>query len=485
MLKIKDGFIGYAAFSGLVHLSIKLGWVLGMEPAVQRHLGTEEWGRFFSAYSLAGMLLVIIDAGLSIHLTRVLSTQPESMPKTLKQQLVLKFGLFVLYGLCLWAGHALLQWPDDQLVLLMLLGVFQGFLSWNGFLRIFLAAKGKFRGEAILANVDKFTLLLALGLAFGLGAENLIQNGLYYSALLAAVAFISWTITFWIVFAQIGISGQWFALSDWISWLKKGLPYALLTLMMGMYLRLELVWMRTFLPDGSETDQAMGMYAAAWRPLEAFFQFSALFSIIVLPMAARWLHHKKDVSTLWWTVVSSMGLMAWALAGLLWWAPLPLTSALYRSDLIPTAQIMSALAPGLMGLSLSLIAGTFLTAAGKIRILIAVALLTCCVQFAADWFWIPTNHGIGAAWAFSLGQWVSALSLMGAAYRFNLIQFRHSAALRTTFLLVCCISFPAMFVALKGEPKWAWILLPLFMGIAAPALMWSIWKHSTDVLNPD
>lgn len=485
MIKVKDGFIGYAAFSGLVHLSIKLGWVLGMEPAVQRHLGTAEWGRFFSAYSLAGMLLVVIDAGLSIHLTRMLATQQEAMPKTLKQQLVLKFGLFVLYALCLWAGHFLLKWPEDQLALLLLLGVFQGFLSWNGFLRIFLAAKGKFRGEAILANLDKFTLLLALGLAFGLGIENTIQNSLHYAGLLAIVAMASCALTFWIVFTQIGMAGHWFAIPNWISWLKQGLPYALLTLLMGMYLRLELVWMRTFLPDSLETDQAMGMYAAAWRPLDAFFQFSALFSIIVLPMAARWIHHKRDVSTLWWSVVSSMGLMAWALAALLWWAPYPLASALYRSDLVPTAQIMSALAPGLMGLSLSLIAGTFLTAAGKIRILIFVALLTSCVQLGADWMLIPSHSGKGAAWAFSLGQWVSALSLMGAAYHFNLIRFRHSAALRTVFLLCCCMSLPAFFIGLNGGSLLAWFLLPFGLVIVAPILMWHTWKRSTDVLNPD
>jgi len=477
---LKNSFVGYAAFSGAVHLLVKIGWVLGMEPAVQRTLGNAEWGRYFSAYSLAGMLLVVLDAGLSTHQTRVLSTRPESMPAVFRHQLGLKLLLFFLYLICLLAAHTLLGWPKEQFQLLMVLGLFQGFLSWNAFLRAFMAAQGKFRGEALLANLDKFLLMLMLGMAFALGHSKWLSGGTPYAWLLASVALFSWLVTLVIMLRQVGMSGPWFPFNEWKQALRQGMPYAVLTLIMGVYLRLELVWMRTFLPAGPETDQMLGVYAAAWRPLEAFFQFSALFSVIVLPMAARWIGSGKNLNTLWWTVISSMGLLAWVLSGLLFAFPMPMTKGLYLQDLEATAALMSSLAPGLLGLSISLIAGVFLTAAGKIRSLIAVAGISAGFQVLADALFISWAGSTGAAWAFNLGQGISAVLLLFLSYRNGYWKLRHRIAFRSLTVLFLGFFFPVLLSFLGMSGTLAWVLVPGIMAMLAPFFMWQIWKQATD-----
>jgi len=477
---LKNSFVGYAAFSGGVHLLVKLGWVLGMEPAVQRTLGNAEWGRYFSAYSLAGMLLVVLDAGLTTHQTRILSTRPASMSAVFRHQLGLKVLLFLLYAVSLATAHALLGWPRDQFQLLMVLGLFQGFLSWNAFLRAFMAARGKFRGEALLANLDKFLLMLLLGIAFGLGPSKILSGGTPYAWLLASVAFFSWALTLVLMLRQIGMSGPWFPLTEWKAALRQGMPYAVLSLIMGVYLRLELVWMRTFLPAGPETDQMLGIYAAAWRPLEAFFQFSALFSVIVLPMAARWIGAGKNLNTLWWTVVSSMGLLAWVLAGLLLSFPMTLTKALYAHDLAATASLMASLAPGLLGLSVSLIAGAFLTAGGHIRSLIIVAGITVGCQVFADAVLISWVGSTGAAWAFNLGQGISAILLLVLTYRNGYWRLRNGGAYRSLSVLLLGLGLPGLFIFFGMTGPMAWLLLPGIMAMASSFVMWPIWKQATD-----
>lgn len=480
MKGLKNSFVGYAAFSGAVHLLVKIGWVLGMEPAVQRTLGNAEWGRYFSAYSLAGMLLVVLDAGLSTHQTRVLSTRPESMPAVFRHQLGLKLALFLLYMLSLLAAHTLLGWPKEQFQLLMVLGLFQVFLSWNAFLRAFMAARGKFRGEALLANLDKFLLMLLLGTAFILGPSKWLSAATPYAWLLAAVALFSMLATLLLMLKQIGMSGPWFPINEWKQALLQGMPYAVLTLIMGVYLRLELVWMRTFLPSGPETDQMLGIYAAAWRPLDAFFQFSALFSVIVLPMAARWIGSGKNLNILWWTVISSMGLLAWVLSGLLLAFPMAITKGLYAQDLEATAALMSSLAPGLLSLSISLIAGTFLTAAGKIRSLILVAGTTAAVQVLADALFISGAGSRGAAWAFNLGQATSALLLLILCYRNGFWRFGNAGAYRSITVLLLGLLLPLSLSFLGISGTWAWVLVPGIMGMVAAFLMWQIWKQATD-----
>lgn len=480
MKALRNSFVGYAAFSGAVHLLVKLGWVLGMEPAVQRTLGNAEWGLYFSAYSLAGMLLVVLDAGLTTHQTRLLSTRPETISAVFRHQLGLKLLLFLLYLLSLTAAHALLGWPREQFQLLMVLGVFQGFLSWNAFLRAFMAVQGKFRGEALLANLDKFLLMLLLGIAFGLYPEKLPSDGTTYARLLAAVALFSWALSLLLMLKQPGMSGPWFPVKEWKKALLQGMPYAVLALIMGLYLRLELVWMRTFLPSDSESNQMLGIYAAAWRPLDAFFQFSALFSVIVLPMASRWIGQRKNLNTLWWTVISSMGLLAWVLAGLLLTYPMTLTQGLYSQDLAATAGLMSSLALGFLGLSLSLIAGTFLTAGGKIRDLIVVASITACLQLLADAILIPWAGSTGAAWAFNLGQGISAILLLILTYRNGYWGLRNAGAYRSLAAMVLGFLMPLLFFCWGMPGRMAWLLVPGIMSAAAPFFMWKIWKKATD-----
>ena len=66
--------------------------------------------------------------------------------------------------------------------------------------------------------------------------------------------------------------------------LKKSYPYAILTLLMASYNRFDAILLERLLPNGS---QQAGIYAQAFRILDAAAMFALLFAGLLLPMFSK------------------------------------------------------------------------------------------------------------------------------------------------------------------------------------------------------
>jgi hypothetical protein len=76
---------------------------------------------------------------------------------------------------------------------------------------------------------------------------------------------------------------------------KQMLPYALLSLLMTFYTRLDVVLIRQLIPDG---DIQNGIYASAYRLLEAANMMAALVAMLLLPMFSKMIASKENLNPL-------------------------------------------------------------------------------------------------------------------------------------------------------------------------------------------
>ena len=102
-------------------------------------------------------------------------------------------------------------------------------------------------------------------------------------------------ITFGVVLAKSGKIRIKFDPRFFLVLLRQSYPYALLILLMSFYNRIDSVMIERLLPDPDGKEQA-GIYANAFRLLEAVTMFGFLFSGLLLPIFARMIKQKDDVS---------------------------------------------------------------------------------------------------------------------------------------------------------------------------------------------
>jgi O-antigen/teichoic acid export membrane protein len=83
--------------------------------------------------------------------------------------------------------------------------------------------------------------------------------------------------------------------------MKKSYPFALLMVLMSVYYRIDSVMLERMLPGGNVE---AGIYAQAFRILDAFTMFAFLFATLLLPMYSRMIRKGNPVEDL--TVFSFM-----------------------------------------------------------------------------------------------------------------------------------------------------------------------------------
>ncbi len=190
---------------------------------------------------------------------------------------------------------------------------------------------------------------------------------------------------------------------------RQSLPYAILSFLMLFYFRVDSVMIERLLPDGSRES---GIYASAYRVLDALNMFAYLFSVLLLPMFSRQFIEKKDPGKL---IKMSFALIFSASAlvsSFVFWFPDNIVGILYHEHQKESAEVMKILLLGFIPVSTIYIFGTLLTAHGSLTKLNIVAGIGMVINIGLNLWLIPQYHGIGAAYVSVFTQAMVAISQM-------------------------------------------------------------------------
>ena len=199
-----------------------------------------------------------------------------------------------------------------------------------------------------------------------------------------------------VVLAQTGKLKFNFDRRFFLVFLKKSYPYALLILLMSFYNRIDSVMLERLLPNGKE--QA-GIYAHAFRLLDAVSMFGALFAGLLLPIFARMIKQKEEIGSM----VQFSFLLLFVPAVII-----SLSSGFYDHHIMMllnysntelSASIFRLLMISFLGVATTYIFGTLLTANGSIRQLNWMAVAGMLLNIGMNLLLIPRLEAMGSAWA--------------------------------------------------------------------------------------
>lgn len=251
-------------------------------------LGAVEFGKYMFALSFTLLFNALGDLGLSTIFTREVSREPARTRELLRPVLTLKLGLsvIVLLTVPIAAGFG----PGGAESLALVLPIVAGMLLnstalvFDGLLR----AVGR-AGRSGLNLTLQSTVALVCGiglLGVGLGP----RAGAYAflaGALLRTLSALVWSRDLWWPAARGAAEAAIdptaaSALRSPRALLREAAPVALIAVFIALYFRIDAVVLRTL-----QGDQAVGLYAGAYRMFEAFAMLAVTFRSVLFPVMSR------------------------------------------------------------------------------------------------------------------------------------------------------------------------------------------------------
>lgn len=397
-----------------LNLLVKPLAIFGIDATVQNKVGADAYGLYFSLLNLSFLFNILTDIGINNFTTRNVSRHPQVASKYLGKLFSFRIILFVIYAITTLAVGICLGYRDQSLYFLLLLILNQWLVTLIAYIRSHFGGLQMFKTDALISVMDKLLLIVFCGyLLFVQPTDRfyiewfiLIQSACYILTLLLA---------FFILIKQIGVPKFEF---DWVfsfAIIKKSYPYALLIILMMAYTRTDAVMLERMHSNGAHE---AGIYAQGFRLLDAFFMFGMLFANLLLPLFSKLIkENSRQLVPLLQTsrnlLVGGSILLAFLCAN----SAVSIIGFIYEDNILEAALCFKFLMWGFIGMCISLIYGTLLTAKGDLRFLNQLSAVGIVLNVALNALLIPKYGASGSAVATLITQ--SMVSIVQIIYCHN------------------------------------------------------------------
>jgi len=377
-----------------LNLLIKPFWIFGIDRTVQNMVGAGEYGLFYSLFNFSLLLNILLDFGITNFNNREISRHSQLLSKYLSNIVFVKILLAIAYSILCLGAALLMGYSGRQLYLLAFL-VFNQFLSsFILYLRSNLSGLQFFKTDSVISVLDRFLMIIFCSLLLW---GNIIDRQFTIDWFIYAQT-LSYIITCVFSFLIVISKSEFFKVrmdrAFIISILKQSYPYALLTLLMTTYSRIDSVLLERLLVQGNIES---GIYAQAFRIVDAANMFPFLFAGLLLPMFSKMIKNQESVQPLVGFAFSLLFVPCFTFS---------VASIVYRSDIMQllyhqhTGQssiLLGILMGSFLLISINYIFGTLLTAYGSIKQLNYISALGVIISLTLNFALIPSLKSTGAA----------------------------------------------------------------------------------------
>ncbi|NLB93424.1 MAG: oligosaccharide flippase family protein [Bacteroidales bacterium] len=381
-----------------LNLLIKPFWIFGIDRTVQNLVGDESYGFYFALFNFSMILNILLDVGITNFNNRNISRYNFLLPKHLSNIVGLKLVLAIVYAIFSLIIAGIIGYSKVQFHLLFFLIFNQFLVSFTLYLRSNITALQFFRTDSLLSVLDRSLMILICSLLLYtniLGGQFSIQWFVYAQTISYIITAV---ITFAIVLQKAGRFKIRFDLKFFFVFLRKSYPYALLILLMALYNRIDSVMLERLL-DGTTGHEQAGIYAQAFRLLDAVSMFGALVAGLLLPIFSKMIKEREPIGDVVKLSFTLLMIPAIVIAVSSVYYDVEIMSLLYTSNTAFSADILGILMIGFVGIASTYIFGTLLTANGSMKQLNIMAFFGVLLNVGLNLILIPRMQAYGSAYA--------------------------------------------------------------------------------------
>lgn len=391
-------FFWNIVFLVVVNLLIKPLFIFGIDRNVQNLVGESAYGLYFSLYSFTLLFQIINDFGIQNFTMRVVSQNRHLSGKYLSHTLGLKIVLALVYLVFVGLFTVVLGYDSSYYTLLLFIAINQILTSFMQYLRSNAANLGHYRLNSLLTVADRFLMIVFCGLALFLP---------YFQPYFDIPTFVhlqNFTLFLTLILIIGALYGKGLRLRvrfnrAYFSHLLRGAaPYALMVFLMTLYTRTDVVMLERLLPHPIGARQA-GIYASAYRLLDAVNVLGYLFAGLLLPMFARQIKEKEPVTPLLRFSFQLIFIASVAIAALVWPHKTALMQWLYHEATPFSGQVLGILMFSFVAVSGIYVYSTLLGAYSVTRAMNYTFVAALVVNIGLNILLIPRYYALGAAFS--------------------------------------------------------------------------------------
>lgn len=380
----------------LINLLVKPFWIFGVDLQVQNVVGAEDYGLYFIVFNFSFLFHVLLDLGIHQFTNREVAQDPQFLPEQFGKLFAIKGVLAVLYFSVSFALAWVLGFSYIQKKLLFFLAINQMLLSLILFSRSNFTAMQWYRWDAFFSVFDRIlSIVLCMLLLYtsAFGAFEIIDFVYVQTIALTLGALFSLSVVAWkgkVVFPRFELRALW-------PLMLQSFPYALVVLLMTIYTRIDAVMLDSLLNETANLQA--GIYAAAYRILDAANMIPFLLTSLLIPYFAKQLKQEANYQEVLWNAVSLMLSIAIPFLLVIYFFHPELIDLMYKegdSTWYASFQLLMFSFPFAF---ISYIFGGFLTAAGRLKQISILAFATIGLNVALNYLFIPSYGASGAALA--------------------------------------------------------------------------------------
>jgi O-antigen/teichoic acid export membrane protein len=446
---------------------VKPFWIFGIDRTVQNIVGAEQYGFYFALFNFTLILNMLLDLGITSFNNRNIAQNTHLLNKYFSNIILLRFILGLFYFVITITIAWLWDYNWIQIKFLMILAFNQFLSSFVLYLRSNLTGLHLFKTDSIISVLDRIIMIIICSILLWSGITNepfkiewfaLAQTFAY-----STTAFIS----FVLVLIKSGKIKIRFDLQFSLAILKKSYPYAILTILMASYNRFDAILLERLLEDGS---RQAGIFAQAFRILDAASMFALLFAGLLLPIFSKMIKQKQDVGQLVQLSFVLIAIPAIIIALTSLFFNNNIMELLYHKHVSSSANIFAVLMFGFIPISTTYIFGTLLTANGSLKQLNIMATFGVIINVGVNIILIPKFFALGAAISSLITQSITALIQVIIAYKLFKLKLNYKFLFS---LLVFILGVFLLGLIMKSLP-FNWILNYISMIILSIAFAFTI-----------
>jgi O-antigen/teichoic acid export membrane protein len=390
-----------------LNLLIKPFWILGIDRTVQNIVGAHDYGFYFAIFNFSFLFNILLDMGITNFNNKNIAQHDYLLNKHFSSILILRFLLAVIYLIITITAGLIIGYDSHQMFLLLILAFNQFLITFILYLRSNISGLHFFKTDSMVSVLDRIFMIGICGVLLWGNVTNspfkiewlvYSQTGAYLLTAIIALA---------IVFKKAEFEKLNWNYPFFIMIIKKSLPFAVLILLMTFYNRIDSVMIERILPERTGETQS-GIYASAYRLLDATNMIAYLFSVLLLPLFARMLKQKESVEKLVKLSFTLLITAAIIIASGSNFYSYELMQLLYREHIEASAGVFGLLMSGFIAISTTYVFGTLLTANGNLKQLNIVAASGMIINISLNFFLIPKFEAIGSAYASLITQFITA-----------------------------------------------------------------------------
>lgn len=433
---MKKTFISNFILLMSVNLLIKPFWILGIDRGVQNAVGFEQYGIYTNLFAFSMLFITLLDLGINNYTSSNVAKNPEKLREEFAALTTFKLSSSFIYILLTIGIGVLIGYPIERLKLLWILGLNQVLSYFYTYFRSIVGGLQKFKTDALLSVVDRSLMIVLCGFMLWFGVFNISITAFIWAQTIAySVAVI---ISFSVIKPYLHQLSWNLDFTLFKKVVKQMLPYALLSLLMTFYTRMDVVLLRQLLVDG---DIQNGIYASSYRLLEAANMMASLVAMLLLPIFSKMIARKENLNPL---IQFSTGLMiipAFSFCLIAYFYQEPIIHLLNHQSTSYSAWVFGLVILCFFPLSLMYIYGTLLTANGSFKILNSLAGIALLLNLSLNFWLIPEYKAYGAAIAALSTQAFIGLSNFVWAFFELKIKFERKFMIRfmVSMLFICLL----------------------------------------------